>query len=595
MRATPPDLRSDPDSKGAARLRWLALGLRVLGWSGALALGFHVGFAHEPMEGALLASAVEIGLGAFAFDLLLRLWLAADRAAFVRPRLLEFATYGLTGFALVAVATAGDGAFSTAAATLSDIALGIGAAARVARRLADLGALGMRVPTLVLGSFGGLVLLGALALMLPASRGGARTIGFVDATFQATSAVCVTGLATIDVGKDLSQFGQAVLLGLVQIGGVGIITFALLLTSFGRGGLNLRQLVAAREIVSGRWLGETRAILYSVIAVTLTIELIGAALLYSLTPVPPGPWSPGWFSLFHAVNAFCNAGFGLEMSSLGAFDTQPLHLAVLGGLIVAGGLGFTTLVDCGRYVRSSVMRLAHRVTQSRGLPPPLPRLTLQARLAIALTIALVVLGAVAIFLIERRGALRGYSVSNQAAISLFHSITPRTAGFAVVPIEAFHDSSCWIMIALMAIGGCPGSTAGGIKTVTFALLLASVLAILRGRESVEIGRRRLPFTTVTAAVAVATVYAGCVFVTTLALLLTDPEVPVRHVLFEAVSALSTVGLSYGITPNLSIGGKLVLCAAMFLGRVGPITLAAVLSGKPKAASFEYPEEAVSIG
>lgn len=431
--------------------------------------------------------------------------------------------------------------------------------------------------TLVFG-FAGLILVGAVLLTLPiATRDGAG-LHFVDALFESTSATCVTGLVVVDTLDTFSGFGQAVILLLIQFGGWGIMTLATLVFLFLGKRISLRERLVMREALNQFTLeGMVRLTRY-VIFVSLAIEGVGAVLL-SIRFIPQFGPGPGiWASVFHAVSAFCNAGFDLigGFRSLTPYVGDPLVVLTIAGLIIVGGLGFTVVADVYRNHRFG-------------------RLSLHSKLALAVTGALLLTGTVLVYAFERGQTLRGLPLGTQVLASFFHSVTPRTAGFNTLDVGAMTDSTLIVTIILMFIGASPGSTGGGIKTTTFGAIALAVLSVVRGKEEVNVFERRLPTDIIYRALAIAVISLGLVLAVALALDATQPLQSFLPLLFETTSAFGTVGLTTGITPALNHIGKLLIIATMFAGRVGPLTLAVALGQRATQAHFRYPEDKVMVG
>ncbi len=430
-------------------------------------------------------------------------------------------------------------------------------------------AFGLPPVFLLAASFFGLIVIGTLLLLMPrAAAHGAKSLGGMEALFTATSAVCVTGLSVFDVGSRLSAGGEVVLLVLIQLGGLGIVTFVVTLSVLAGRDLSVPQLRTLKEMVNATALADVRRQMRDIAAVAAIAELSGAALLFFFWPhaEKTGVLARAWTSLFHSVSAFCNAGFTLTRNGIEFADRAPVAALVLMLLIVIGGLGFPILRDLVR----------------RGGRPA----SLQTGLVLKVSLLLIVLGAGGFWLLE----------GGSLIVVLFESVTARTAGFSAVPIGDLRDATLVMLVLLMAIGAGPISTGGGIKTATFAVLLYTVRSMLAGRDRVEIQKRTLPAQAVQAALSVFVLYVLAAIFVTFVLSVLEPGFALRDLAFEGVSALSTVGLSTGITPRLGSAALLVICGAMFVGRVGPLTLAMVIFGRRRnAADYDYPEEDVIIG
>lgn len=467
---------------------------------------------------------------------------------------------------------------------------------RLGRLYAGLGGLPFRPVALLVLSFASIIGLGTLALCLPrAAARPATPVGVIDAFFMATSATCVTGLTTVDPGGDLSLLGQVALTVLVQIGGLGIMTFALVQSLLVTRGLKLREVAVLRDLLSEKSAGQVTRLLVWMVGLTVGTEAIGACLLFATWRGIPAD-ERLWWSVFHAVSAFCNAGFSLSARNLEPFARQVPVCGVIATLLVLGGLGFSVLIELAERLRATVrawFRPSRRLGEAPG-PLPTP-LSVHTRAVLLVSAALALGGALGYLMVERRYSLAGLSAARAAEAALFQSLSARTAGFNTVPMERLSSPGLLWMIGLMAIGASPASTGGGIKTVTAAVLVATLAAFLRGRESVELFRRRVPPNLVNAAVAIVVAYGAGIFVFLLALCVTEPAVPFERLLFEVVSAQSTVGLSTGITSALSVPGKLVIAVAMFVGRVGPLATLMVISRPGKGRNYDYPAEEVLVG
>lgn len=450
-------------------------------------------------------------------------------------------------------------------------------------------------PELILaGSFGLLILAGTLLLLLPrASARPEAPLGFLDALFTATSAACVTGLTVVDTGTDLSVLGQGVVLALMQVGGLGIMVFVAFIAAASSRSVPVAQWAVFRDLVNARSLAGWRRLVRVMVGFTLAAEGLGTLLLYLWWPgVGEGAARLGW-CLFHAVSAFCNAGFGLSPQSLAPWRNQGAVLAVMTGLIVLGGLGFPVVADVLRVLRETPWR--RRPFARRWHGQWWGRLALQSRLALITTAILLLAGMLMFGLLESSGVLAGWSQPERLWGAVFQSVTARTAGFATVDIGSLQPATLLVLMALMVVGACPVSTGGGIKTVTLAVLVLTLRTMVSGRRQVKVQAQALPARGVHAALSVFVLYVAVAGLGCFMLAWTNPAIPLRDLAFETVSALSTVGLSTGVTPELDAAGRLILCALMFVGRVGPLGLAlAVFRGAP-AVHWRYPEEDLLVG
>ena len=431
-------------------------------------------------------------------------------------------------------------------------------------------------------SFMLLILFGALVLMMPRMTVDEKGLSFVDALFTSTSAVCVTGLIVVDTARHLTVLGQLVVMMLIQLGGIGIVTFATFFAMFLRSGLGVGQLTFMREILGEESVNEIFGTLRRIIGLTLFIELLGAISFYiSWRHLIPDPMDRAWFAIFHSISAFCNAGFSLFSNNFGD------HVNVINPgvnittmlLIIFGGLGFTTVWELGTNIK-------------RGKPRTYG-LSVHSRLVIATTLILIVSGAVTLLATEWSGIMAGYTASQKVMISFFQSITTRTAGFNTVDIGRIGPPATMFMMILMFIGASPGSTGGGVKTTTIAVLALAVGSTIRGHKRIEVAHKTLPVDVVFEALTALILGAVLVMGSTLLLTIFEHQNFV-DLLFEEISAFATVGLSRGITPNLNSIGKIILVLSMYTGRVGSITLAVAFARKIDKRKYQYPIESVLV-
>ncbi len=438
---------------------------------------------------------------------------------------------------------------------------------------------------ILMASFAGLILLGTFLLMLPLAAQG-EPVGFVDALFTATSATCVTGLAVVDTGKTFSLFGQSVILLLIQLGGLGLMTFSsFFMYLLGGGRLSLSGRDILQETISQGPVQNLKALLKTVFLATFVIEITGALLL-TLSFLREMPLTSAfYYGVFHAVSAFCNAGFALYTDNLESFKGDVLINLTITSLIILGGLGFVVIFE--------INRKRHN---------PLHSLSLHARLVLRMTAGLIIAGAVGIFLLEFNNTIEDLTWGEKILSCYFQSVTARTAGFNTLSIGALTDATLLLLITLMFIGASPGSCGGGIKTTTGAVLLAFIRARFRNEENVHLLHRRIPSEVLARAISVVFFSAVLIIVFTFLLLLSEAA-SVSHqqsrgifleLFFEVTSAFGTVGLSTGITPSLTPMSKLLITLVMFIGRLGPLTVA-IAVGKTAKMRFTYAQENVLIG
>ncbi|MBE9076529.1 ATPase [Romeria aff. gracilis LEGE 07310] len=431
-----------------------------------------------------------------------------------------------------------------------------------------------------------LITVGTLLLMLPLATAGEGWNNPIVALFTATSAVCVTGLIVVDTGSYFSPVGQGIVLLLIQLGGLGYMTATtLLLLLLGRR-LALRDRLAMKQTLDTAEMANIRTLVISIISMTLVFELTGAFLLLPVFRQDYGSGQGLWLALFHSVSAFNNAGFSLFEDSLVGYARSPLLNAVVAALIIIGGIGYQVIMEGFTWLRHRV-----RGSQERTV------FSLHFKIVTSTSLALLLIGAIALFLTEydNPATLAGKSFGIKALLASFQSVVTRTAGFNSVDIGGMEKSSLFIVIALMFVGASPGSTGGGIKTTTLRILLNCTRTALQGKEEVTCYQRQIPGFRILKAVGVVVASGFTVITITTLLSLTDPETTFISTLFEAVSAFATVGLSTGITADLSVLGQIVLITTMYTGRVGILLLMAALLGDPSPSAIHYPEEDLLIG
>lgn len=439
----------------------------------------------------------------------------------------------------------------------------------------------MRHPAqFVVVAFAAAVALGALLLALPVARAGGGSAPLLVALFTATSAVCVTGLVVVDTPSYWSAFGELVILLLIQVGGFGIMTLASLLALLVSRRLGLSTRLTAQAETRTLGLGDVRRVLRGVALASILFEGTGALLLFLRlwTSYEESVGQAAYHGVFHSVSAFNNAGFALYSANLIAFVGDPVVCLTIAVSVIAGGLGFPVLFELRR-------------------APTKPRLwSLHTKITVGATFVLLVGGTLMITAIEwgNPATLGSLSVPGKLLAGFFQGTMPRTAGYNSVDYAQMDDATWLVTDVLMFIGGAPASTAGGIKVTTFALLGFVILAEARGAQAVNVAGRRLPANLQREAVSVALLgVAGVVVPSFVLLLVTD--FALDRVLFEAASAFGTVGLSTGITANLPPAGQLVLVAVMFMGRLGPVTLAAALALRRRPVLYRLPEERPIVG
>lgn len=436
-------------------------------------------------------------------------------------------------------------------------------------------------------SFIGVILIGALLLSLPVSSSDGKGIPFIDALFTATTSACVTGLTTVSIADTFSTFGHIVILALIQIGGLGVITVVASVAVLLNKRLGLSSRLLLQDAFNLTSLSGIVSFIKRVLIGTFVIEGIGAV-LYMTSLVPRFGVKGIWYSVFNSVSAFCNAGIDIMGNdSLAPFVSDPVVNLTTCFLIILGGLGFIVWWDVIRVVKN-------RKSSKAGL---FKSLTLHSKIAITFTAALIVIGALAFFIFEYDNPLTMGRLNAWEKIlaSLFQSVTTRTAGFYTVSQSALTSPSVTVSLLLMMIGGSPVGTAGGIKTVTLAVLLMTTVSMIKSREQVNMFGRALNREAIAKAVAVAVTFVAVLSAVTVALSFFC-DAPFTDIIYETVSATATVGLSRSLTPTLDLFGKLVVIAAMYFGRTGPISIALLMKGKNENSNIiKNPTEDISVG
>ena len=450
-------------------------------------------------------------------------------------------------------------------------------------------------------SFIGLILAGTVLLLLPGAHTAAgEELPLLErvriALFTATSASCVTGLTVVPTGgvdAYWSRFGQVVIMLLFQIGGLGMMSISAIFALLIGRQLAFRESLAVSEVTEALTVRDVRHLLVAILIFTLLAEGVGAVFLSTLWPELP-PAERAFYGAFHSISAFCNAGFTLTENSFVGYGTRWQVWLVTCLLIIAGGLGFGTISSCFDALTDAWKeRHQNGLFRQRRLSERLP---LSPRVNLTMTLSLFVAGTIGYWLLESTGVRGEQSFGERISEAWFQSVTFRTAGFNTVDHGSLEPASKLFACMLMFVGACPGSTGGGVKTAAAAIIVLSLISILRGRRHVECHGRMIPDDQVRAAFVMIAIGNTTLVVTTLLLLIFEPaSMPFTDILFEATSAFATVGVSTGITADLSPPSQLVIIVTMFLGRVGPLTLMVALTGQDSDANYQYPSERVSLG
>lgn len=438
------------------------------------------------------------------------------------------------------------------------------------------------VRILALG-FAIVIVIGAILLSLPVASQSGEITPFIDCIFTSTSAVCVTGLVVIDTGTYWTYFGKTVIMLLIEIGGLGFMSVATLVFLVLGKRITLKERLVMQEAMNVNSLQGLVKMVKYVLTFTIYVQITGAV-LFSTQFIPEFGIAKGiYYSVFHSVSAFCNAGFDLmgNFNSVTAYANNSVVILTIAALIIIGGLGFYVWVE---------------IYNCKGIK----RLSLHSRIVIYSTIALVVLGAILMYIFEMNNTdtMQGMSIKGKFLSSVFASVSPRTAGFNSIPLDKMTTAGKFLTIILMFIGGSPGSTAGGIKTTTAIVIFMTIVSVVRGREDTEIFQKRISKEVVYKAFAVSLISLTIVIAVTMVLSITEqPNIPFEYFLYEATSAFATVGLTLGLTTKLTFVGKIIITLTMYAGRVGPLTiiLALAKNKKSKSGKIKYPEGKILIG
>ncbi len=615
---------------------WLHVAVGVSAAAALVSLTLEFGFDEPPLPISLLIATQLTAVAVYVFSRAYDVLTAADRPAALRACWLD---------GLLLVAAAGFLAVKLERSTTPVLKVSaLYVSAMQAVLLVRLSIAGVRLhlmlsqtrlqPTRVMAiTFLSLIVLGGIALSLP--RATQRSLRdrddfstprhLLNGFFTATSATCVTGLVVYDTGSDFTLFGQIVILTLIQAGGLGIMIFGSAFGMLAGRQLSLKQSLVLQDAISYRTLGQLRTMVVFIVILTFVAEGVGALLIYPMWQGNAPAGMRMFHSVFHSISAFCNAGFALQPDSLVPYRRTWQVYGCIMPLIVLGGLGFPVLHDLWRGLRSTIRRLGSQKVDVAMEHPggPRHRFTLHTKIVLITTVLLVLVPTLCFVLFESfstvpdpppepralaradvqiQGPTSARVMMSEASLpqrfldSFFYAVTCRTAGFNTVSTDVHSMSPASHLLAgiLMFIGGSPASTAGGVKTVALAVLLIGVWSTLRGRTKVEALGRTIPDTIVRRAAVIVIVMFGAISAVTLLICVTE-QVSLREALFETVSACGTVGLSTGLTPDLTLGGRVIIMVAMFAGRLGPLTVLIALAGRTRAVQYEYPTEQVGIG
>ncbi len=579
-------------------LKWLRIFLVISAAVGFVTIilehGFRLNFVEETIINALSIGVVAI----FVFYQLVNFRFAENKSAFLRAHLFEFL---ILLFLMVETVLTLIGAsiiqnigttFNVKNITflyvvLAQIYIVVGIVLGAVRYNQKILESKIHPARLFMLSFAVTILTGALLLMLPASSNLPGGIRFLDALFTSTSAVCVTGLTVLDTGKDFTRFGQTVIMLLFQIGGLGLMTFTTFFALFLSGGLGIKEKFILREMMHEDNVGAIGKVLSSLVILTFTLEAIGAGFIfYSIRDFYPNNIEEAVFSsIFHAISGFCNAGFSIYSANLADPIAQSNYLftTTISILIILGGIGFTTLLGVPKYLRVNREPLFARLN-----------MPLQVKIVFATTAILIVMGTVTTYILELNSSLKSFETGPAFFHAYFQAVSARTAGFNTVDISAFTDPTTFFYCFLMFIGASPGGTGGGIKTTTFAIVFLSVWMYRNSTRDLRVQKRTIPPEIINLAFMI--FWLSILYILLGVFLLSISEAGVKFVdlMFEAFSAAGTVGLSKGVSPNLSDFGKVVDILLMYIGRIGPLTIIFSFLVEKDSSRYSYPKDNIAM-
>ncbi|APM39726.1 TrkH family potassium uptake protein [Clostridium kluyveri] len=427
-----------------------------------------------------------------------------------------------------------------------------------------------------------IIIVGAILLWLPLSSENHTYTNFIDSLFVATSATCVTGLITVDTGTHWNYFGKTVILALIQIGGLGFMAFSTLIALILGRKITLKERLLIHESLNSFNIQGLVKMSKYILLFTFLVEAVGAVILSSQFVPQFGVYRGLFYSIFHSVSAFCNAGIDLigEGRSLMPYYNNFTIIFTISVLIIIGGLGF--------YVWQEIYNLSFKYTK---------RLSLNSKVCITMAVVLLASGTILFFLFEfnNPATMKHMTSRDKLLSSFFASVSVRTAGFNSISISDMSESSKFLTIVFMFIGGAPGSTAGGIKTTTAALIIMTAVSVIKGRQETEIYKRTIKKDLVYKAIVIFIVYIILIFISALILGVTEKDESLETIIFECISAIGTSGLSFGTTPDLSIIGKIVIIISMFFGRLGGLTIILSMINRKIPKSIKYPEDKILIG
>lgn len=562
---------------------------------------YYYGFEHTYEEYKLLQKIIKWNLIVFVSNYLIRLFFSFERINFLRNTLFE----GILMMLLVYEAMSqllyhrplidvlfkymGIEAFEGFYVVFTQLYIMLFIAIQLMKYLREAINLSIKPAWMFIASFLLIILTGSGLLMLPEMTVQEGSMNYIDALFTAVSATCITGLIVVDTATFFTVKGQSVILLLMQLGGIGIISFASFFAFFLKKGLSFRHQTVLQDFLSEDSLDSSKKLIRQIIFFTFAIELVGVILLYFLWDDKlafSGIGEKLFYSTFHGVSAFCNAGFALFSNGLMeeyVGDAYLMHI-VLAVLIVLGGIGFPALRDM-----FSIENLRERLNK------PWKQWKLSTTVAVYASALLILGGAIGFYFLESHNTLSGLGFFERLVTSMFQSVTTRTAGFNTVDIGALGLPTLVMFVFLMFIGASSGGTGGGIKTSTFFLIMLSVRSTITGKNQLQFKRRNISYTLLNKAYSIFIFSALFILASVFILTITEQGKDIMSLLFETVSAFATVGLSMGITADLSDIGKIIIAIAMFMGRVGLLTFAFALSNRVKSNNFRYPNTNMIVG
>ncbi|WP_232048656.1 TrkH family potassium uptake protein [Sphingobacterium thalpophilum] len=445
-------------------------------------------------------------------------------------------------------------------------------------------------------SFLVLILIGTVLLMLPRTTLEAP-LSFVDALFMATSAVCITGLSVADISTNFSMFGQTVIIVLIQVGGLGIMTFTGFFGYFFSGGFSFKNQLMFGEILGENKVASVIKTLLTMIFITLLFEFLGAILIFSTLDSAnfPNVGSMVFFSIFHSISSFCNAGFSILSGGITneAYKfNYPFQLA-LSALFILGGLGFGIVLNFYTYIKESILLWYHRLITKRNYKHKAWNFSFNSKLVLLCNAIIIVAATLFFYFLERQNTLSlEKGAGGEWATSFFMANAARSAGYNSIDLSFVGAPTIFLIMVLMWVGASPGSTGGGVKVTTVALTFMNIISLAKGKEYIEIFKRRIAGESVNKAFAIILLSLFVVGISFFLLIFTDPDKSMKDLLFESLSAYTTCGLSLGVTPSLSMGGKLIIVVTMLVGRVGMLTLLVAFIKNTTRRNIIFPEEKI---